>query len=279
MSNPCSFIMDPSARIENIILSRSSRGMDSVKEALPAGYCSRAAQLILDHKGVVVIGTGFPVAGSFETDGPIGAISLYKVLEELGYRPVFVCAPPLSSVLQNNFATYEFPVLGWQESLPLAKAVLKEVNPAIVVSIEQPGVTQNGRYYNMRQQDITDVAAKFDLVLQHCACPTIAFGDGGNEIGMGKISSQLASLPIISAITTCDELVIATVSNWGVYGVLTALSYKLQRDLLALFDPGTIMGYLIEHGAVDGITGRAAYSEDGFPLAIGLSIISQLREK
>ena len=60
--------------------------------------------------------------------------------------------------------------------------------------------------------------------------------------------------------------------------MLTALSHKLQRDLLTLFDPVAIAEFLVAHGAVDGVTGRAEHSEDGFPLAVGLAIISQLRE-
>ena len=69
-----------SKKIENIILQHSDRGMDRLRKSMEPGYCRRAAQLILDNQGVVIIGTGFPVSGSFESDGPISAISLYQVL-------------------------------------------------------------------------------------------------------------------------------------------------------------------------------------------------------
>jgi hypothetical protein len=270
--------MDIYHDIENIILTHSSRGMDFVKNALPEGYCNRAAQLTLHNKGVVLIGTGFPVKNTFETDGPIGAISLYNVLEHLGYNPMIVCASPLSKVLKKNFVTYEIPVLSWKESVPMVEAALKHLQPALIVSIEQPGVARDGRYYNMRKQDITPVVAKCDLFFRHCSCPTVAFGDGGNEIGMGNIRQELSCLPIIPSVTTCDELVIATVSNWGVYGMLAVMSHTLQQDLFMLFDPETITTYLVENGAIDGVTKRFECSEDGFPLAVGLSIIAQLRE-
>jgi hypothetical protein len=264
--------------IENIILTHSSRGMDFVKHAVPEGYCNRAAQLMLHNKGVVLIGTGFPVKSTFETDGPIGAISLYNVLEHLGYNPMFVCAPPLSKVLKKDFATYEIPILSWEESIPVMEAALKQLQPTLIVSIEQPGVAWDGRYYNMRKQDITNVVAKCDLFFRHCSCPTVAFGDGGNEIGMGNIGKGLSRLSIIPSVTTCDELVIATVSNWGVYGMLAVMSHTLQQDLFTLFDLETITMYLVKNGAIDGVTKRAECSEDGFPLAVGLSIIVQLRE-
>jgi hypothetical protein len=47
----------------------------------------------------VLIGTGFPVADSFETDGPIGAIALYDCLQALGAQPLIACGPPQPSVI------------------------------------------------------------------------------------------------------------------------------------------------------------------------------------
>lgn len=265
-------------RIEDIILMHSSRGMDRLRKGLPEGYCRRAADLILKNKGVVLIGTGFPVGGSFETDGPIGAISLYKVLEYLNSRPVFVCAPPISRILSRDFTTQEMPIRNWEESTWLVKTALATLKPSLVISVERPGITEDGRYYNMRKQDITDCTAKYDLFLDLCDCPTIAFGDGGNEIGMGNLSRERPRMSIIPSITKSDELVIATVSNWGVYGVIAAMSLELGEDLFRLFDPADIADHLLENGSVDGVTLRAENSEDGFPISVGLSIILKLRQ-
>ena len=264
--------------IEDIILSHGTRGMDRIRGAVPAGYCVRAAKLILENKGCVLIGTGFPVGGSFETDGPIGAIALYRVLERLGNEPIFGCAPPISQVLAGDFRTLEVPILSWAATVPVVESALASIRPSVIVSIERPGVARDGRYYNMRGQDISDFLAKFDLFFELCSCPTIAVGDGGNEIGMGNVHAELAQLPIIPSVTMCNELVIATVSNWGVYGIIAALSRELDQDLFRYFDPVEIVRYLVDRGAVDGKTGYAECSEDGFPLAVGLSIIAQLRE-
>ena len=264
--------------IEDIILSHGSRGMDRIRGAVPTGYCGRAAKLILENKGRVLIGTGFPVGGSFETDGPIGAIALYRVLEELGHEPVFGCAPPISQVLAGDFRTLEVPILGWEATRPMVESALADIRPSVVVSIERPGVAEDGRYYNMRGRDISDFLAKFDLFFELCECPTIGVGDGGNEIGMGNIIKALSHLPITPSVTQCDELVIATVSNWGVYGIIAAMSRELHQDLFGLFEPVEIVRYLVDRGAVDGKTGVAECSEDGFPLSVGLSIIAQLRE-
>jgi hypothetical protein len=268
----------PADPIEDIILAHGTRGMDRIRGAVSPGYCARAARLLLAGRGRVLIGTGFPVGGSFETDGPVGAIALYRVLDGLGHEPVFGCAPPISQVLARDFRTLEVPILSWEATVPVVEAALAEIRPAAIVSIERPGVAADGRYYNMRGRDISDFLAKFDLFFERCECPTIGIGDGGNEIGMGNVLAELARLPIVPSVTRCDELVIATVSNWGVYGIIAAMSRELGRDLFEGFDPADVVRRLVERGAVDGKTGCAECSEDGFPLGVGLEIIGRLRK-
>ena len=267
-----------SEKIEKIILQHGSRGMDRLQKSLTPGYCRRAAELVLNNKGVVVVGTGFPVSGSFESDGPIGAISLYRILLDLAYEPVFACAPPISKILANGFLTYELPLAGWDESRSAIRKALRDLDPKMIVSVERPGVAADGRYYNMHRKDITDATAKFDLFLLESNCPSIAFGDGGNEIGMGKVAEALADMDIIPSVTGCDELVIASVSNWGVYGVIAVLCDLLDRDLFELVDPESIANYLVANGCVDGVTNRKEASEDGFPIEVSKSIIQQLRD-
>jgi len=267
-----------SAQIEKIVLQHGTRGMDRLQKNLTPGYCRRAAEIIRDNKGVVIIGTGFPVSGSFESDGPISAISLYRVLAHLNYTPVFACAPPISKILSDRYKTYELSIESWEKSRPTIKEALTDLNPSLIVSIERPGVAADGRYYNMNKQDITDFTAKFDLFFQESQCPCIAFGDGGNEIGMGNVAKTLSQFDIIPSVTPCDELVIASVSNWGVYGVMAALFDLINRDLFELIDPESTANYLVANGCIDGVTKRREASEDGFPIAVSKAIIQQLRD-
>lgn len=109
-------------------------------------------------------------------------------------------------------------------------------------------------------------------------CPRIAFGDGGNEIGMGNLQTRLTAMDIIPSVTPCDELVISSVSNWGVYGVIGVMSQLLNEDLFKLIDPESIASFLMANGCVDGITHRPESTEDGFPLQVGISIIRQIRK-
>ena len=63
-------------------------GVSALRPYLPADYCERAAQSILDHPGTVLIATGFyvPAGAATETDGPPGAIALGKAIASLGSR-------------------------------------------------------------------------------------------------------------------------------------------------------------------------------------------------
>lgn len=263
--------------IEDIILSYSGRGIELLRQELATNYCSLGADLILKNKGIIIIGTGFPVGNTFESDGPVGAICLYNTLKYLNYQPVFVCASPLAKVLKIKYTTFEIPIQSWKDSIPIVKNALKTIQPALIISIERPGITADGHYYNFKQKDITNHVAKFDLFFKLCQCPTLAIGDGGNEIGMGNISQALKQLPIIPSITKCTQLIIATVSNWGVYGLITALKIKTRQNLFNCFQPEEIINFLLQHGCIDGITQSNQATEDGFPLDTGLQILDQLK--
>ena len=129
----------------------------------------------------------------------------------------------------------------------------------------------------MRGEDISDRCACFDHFLESADCPTIAIGDGGNEIGMGNISEELAQLDIIPSATTCDELLIADVSNWGALGVIAILGYWQKADLLATISPRAVLHYLSERGSVDGVSRENTVTEDSLPVEAGEAVLKELR--
>ncbi|MEM7564172.1 MAG: glutamate cyclase domain-containing protein, partial [Pseudomonadota bacterium] len=57
-----------SRTIEDILVARNLRGMKTVQPHLERGYCLRAAEILRNCRGNVLIGTGFPVVKTFETD-------------------------------------------------------------------------------------------------------------------------------------------------------------------------------------------------------------------
>lgn len=270
--------LELSIAIENLLVAANPRGMRTVQPALAPGYYSRAAQWLMNCRGTVLIGTGFPVETTYETDGPVGAIALYRAIEALGAEPVLVCGAPLANRISDQFEVIEIGVGNLEDAELNSTNLLSELEPQLIISIERPGLAADGKYHNMRGEDISDRCACFDYFMKHAKCPTIAIGDGGNEIGMGNISQALKELSIIPAETTCDELLLADVSNWGAYGLIGLVGYWLGNDLLAKINPLEILKYLSERGSVDGVTRENTLTEDSLPVSEGEDRILAIRK-
>ena len=266
-----------STQIENLLVARNPRGMQTLQAALVPGYYLRAAQLLQSATGRVLIGTGFPVAGTYETDGPVGAIALYRTLETLGAEPILVCGAPLADAIANDYRVHKISLGEPAVSRVEAQNALQQYQPSLVISIERPGMAADGKYYNMRGEDISPACASFDYFLSSASCPTIGIGDGGNEIGMGNVASTLEQLNIIPSATRCDELVIADVSNWAAHGLIAMLSILRQQDMLLGWDNLAILQYLSDRGSVDGVTRENSLTEDGLSADISEKLIKDLR--
>jgi hypothetical protein len=263
--------------IEGVLVARNPRHMRVARAALEPGYYLRAARYLHNIVGNVIIGTGFPVTSTFETDGPVGAIALYDTLQALGSRPILACGPPLSNSLADDYRVLELCASDLEAAQQEAKEQLLALQPSAIVSIERPGLAADGRYYNMRGEDITARCAFFDPFIDKADCPTIAVGDGGNEIGMGNINRAIADLDINPSVTGCDELLVADVSNWGAYGLIAILASWTGLDLLAQISPVEILDYLSARGSVDGVTRENTLTEDGLAAEEGLRVIQELR--
>ena len=264
--------------IEDILVARNLRGMKTVQPHLEAGYCMRAAQILQQCRGNILIGTGFPVVKTFETDGPVGAIAMYEAFEKIGATPSIVCGRPLSQALASRYRVHEIRVGDHDQREHEAQEALERFHPDAIISIERPGQTADGGYYNMRGENISENTACFDTFMDMSDCPTIAIGDGGNEIGMGKVARALQDLNIVPSTTTCDELIVADVSNWGAYGIISFLSVWNNRDLLGEIVPLDILRYISELGSVDGITRINQLTEDGLDVSEGESVLLELRQ-
>ncbi|MDJ0776446.1 MAG: DUF4392 domain-containing protein [Gammaproteobacteria bacterium] len=267
-----------SRTIEDLLVARNLRGMQKIQPHLQPGYCLRAARILEGCRGNVLIGTGFPVVQTFETDGPVGAIALYEVLEKTGATPTIVCGQPISRALADRFRVHEIRVGDHDAREHEAQDALARYRPDAIVSIERPGQAADGGYYNMRGESISAYTACFDTFVNLCDCPTVAIGDGGNEIGMGKVAEALRGLDIVPATTSCDELIVADVSNWGAYGIISFLSIWHECDFLAEIEPLETLRYISQLGSVDGVTRVNELTEDSLDPAEGKSVILQLRQ-
>ena len=258
--------------IENVVLARDHRGVSALRPYLAPDFCERSAALALQHPGTALIVTGFyiPAGCAPETDGPPGAVTLGGALASLGYRPVYVTderSAALMRGLADGDPVVEFPIADHDGSRAFASAVLAEHAPSLVVAIERCGLTEEGLYRNMRGDDVTAHNAKVDYLFEG-GVPSIGVGDGGNEIGMGNL---LPVIPLVMpmagppCVTRTTRLVIASVSNWGAWGIVAALSRLTGRMLL----PGAAevrrqLERTVALGAVDGVSGRRTLTVDGF---------------
>ncbi|TXR54413.1 glutamate cyclase domain-containing protein [Reinekea thalattae] len=263
-------------KMEAILVQRNLRGMQDVYSKIEGGSLLRAAQLMANVKGSVLIGTGFPVGDTFETDGPVGAICLYNALEALGAEPVLVCGAPLSTQLRKSYRVHPLIVGPHAERKSEALSALAHWQPELLISIERPGLSEDGQYYNMRGEVISERAACFDSFFENAQCETIAIGDGGNEIGMGKVKEAVRSLDIQPAHTSCTELVLADVSNWGAIGLVALLECITNKPLLSQHKPAEILSFLSELGSVDGVTRKNELTEDGLSMEVGIALLNEL---
>ncbi|MDP5187127.1 MAG: DUF4392 domain-containing protein [Alishewanella sp.] len=278
-SQPMVNLKQLSQQLENCLVERNLRGMQLLQPHLRPGYLLRAARLFnLPAGSTVLIGTGFPVLETFETDGPVGAIALYQCAVALQLKPIIVCGDPLFSVLSQRYQCYALRVNQYQQLAQIATEALAELKPALVLAIERPGFSANGRYMNMRGEDISERCASFDYFLEQAACPTLAIGDGGNEIGMGNLAAVLGQLNITPSVTECDELVIADVSNWAAWGIIAMLSVLRGENLLQQANLLELLQYLVANGCIDGVTRANTLTEDGLPYSEGTALIARLQQ-
>ena len=262
--------------IENIVLSRDHRGISALRPYLAPDFCERAATFILERLGNVLIATGFyiPAGSAPETDGPPG-----RDRPRPGARRRSVPASSTSPTptrrrccrrsLGPGVQILEFPFADHQESWRHAADLVRSLAPTVMIAVERCGLTDEGVYRNMRGIDVSGYHAKIDYLFRtHEA--SVGIGDGGNEIGMGNLA---AAIPMVMPMagrpsaTTTTRLVIASVSNWGAWGIIAAMSRLRGRNLLpSVHDAHDLAVRTVALGAVDGTTGRRTESVDGFSL-------------
>ena len=277
--------------IEDIVLTHDRRGMGILRPHLPDDYCRQAARYILENPGPVIIVTGFYILMSDapETDGPPGAIAIGDALRTMGASVTYVVDSPMAGMMQSwltqrgdpsglvEFAISDDPDTNRQ----LASNILAEVEPALLIAIERCSPDDGGVYRNMRGRDISPQTARIDGLFQS-NIPSVGIGDGGNEIGMANLAPVIRDadqLPDYPANVGCDRLIVASTSNWGGYGLVAALSNLVGRNLLPDVDADSaLIRYLVDAGAVSGVSGEHDYLVDEFTLEENAAILNALHD-
>ena len=269
--------------IEDIILRHSQRGMTKLRPHMEADYCRQAAEEICSWKrGVVLLTTGFYVAGYPETDGPTGTAVLASVLRDMGFRPVIVTEPENAEL----FRIRDFEVAAAEVGVDVDffRQMISERRPVGMISVERCGLNAENDYANMRGISISEHNAPTDTLFQiahEYDIRTVGVGDGGNEIGMGNVADIIEQeLSLVPCVVKVDYLVIASVSNWGAYGLAAYLSIMEGKHLMPSYAwAAKYMEETVEIGSVDGITHERVTHVDGFEESVEQEIIDALGAK
>jgi D-glutamate cyclase len=257
---------------------------------------------------------GPPVLPRGEVDGLLGAAALARAITlNLGAQAVLLTEErteqPLGAVCRAaglNFRREDedetansvvfIPMsLAAAECEAQAGELIDRYQPAAVIAIEKLSPNKNGIIHgstgisydenHAKPQFLFDEARRRDIL-------TAGIGDGGNEVGFGKVGEAVADIipagrmchcPCkggnIAAVAT-DHLVVAAISNWGGYGVAAMIAYLKGDPASTLIDEDDLERMLracVDNGAYDGAFARPLLSDDGVPLAVHRALITMLR--
>ncbi|XP_030070083.1 D-glutamate cyclase, mitochondrial isoform X2 [Microcaecilia unicolor] len=208
------------------------------------------ASLSLSHAKSVLITTGFPTHFNHqppeENDGPPGAIAMAAMLLALGkevtivtdQRAISLNQKIIEDAIKGGVLKTAIPLVSYQgkDAESALKFLCQDGNPEAprfehLVAIERAGMAADGNYYNARKVNIKHLVDPIDsLFLAAQTIPritTTGIGDGGNELGMGKVKEavkkHIAGGDVIACDVAADFAITAGVSNWGGYAVACAL--------------------------------------------------------
>src|SRR5258708_6965361 len=100
-------------------------------------------------------------------------------------------------------------------------------------AIERVSPASAGKPHREYGADMSDDTAPLHLLFDdpdwRRPWVTIGIGDGGNEIGMGVLPEEIVrdDIPngrLISAAVSADYLIVSSVSNWGGWGLVSAMA-------------------------------------------------------
>jgi hypothetical protein len=263
--------------------------------AASAGELAAAARSLGDATSVGLI-TGFFVprgeVAAPETDGPVGTALLAAALAACGVPARIAvdtpCAGAVRAAVDAAGGGVAVDEVGVDEGLDRLIGDWRRAGVSHAIAIERCGRSADGRPRNMRGVDVSPWTAPLDDLFLAGPWIRLAVGDGGNEIGMGKLPAGLIARTVpngetIACVTSCDRLVVAGVSNWGAYGLMAALAVarpdwaaKIATFLSAERDLAVTRATVDKAGAVDGVTARREATVDGFGPEIHGPLVDEL---
>ncbi|GMH98860.1 hypothetical protein TrLO_g14200 [Triparma laevis f. longispina] len=297
-------------------------GGRGIEEIVIRGEFTRACEHLarLPQNSTVVILSGFPCcidrSPPSETDGPPGAFSIARSAVALGLNALILTDECNEDVFISGAAAVgdwagggrltleSFPPENeWGEDEAKRLIEIVEERCDHVVAIERPGRAKDGSCYTMRGISMDHLLAPLDKVIdlakqKDAGIVVTAIGDGGNELGMGKVYGQvLSSKKILMpekcvSVIGCDNLIVSSVSNWGGFalaagaGVVRWQDTKeegscagmVQKCLQSLEEETKILDFCVKAGCRDGVSGEMESTVDGMSLKISLDCLEEIHE-
>jgi hypothetical protein len=273
--------------IEALIHQDTGRNATALFAATRGGLRAAATALAGTSAPRIGLLTGFYVPmgtpPAAETDGPAGAALLARFWAGVGAPCRLLtdapCAAACTAALAGAGVATPVDSVALEAPLGPAIAAWRQAGIDWAIAIERCGRSAGGVPRNMRGQDISRHAAPLDELFTAGPWRTLGIGDGGNELGMGKlpvalIERHIAHGATIACVTPADHLVTAGVSHWGAYALIAALGLLRSdwtRTAIGCLDPELdrrILEALVANGpAVDGVTLRQAVTIDSLALA------------
>ena len=263
----------------------------------------------------VLILSGFPCCVNesppTETDGPPGAVALVRTAFQLGHKVTLITdtcneavfAAALDKYLQQEEVSLEvFPgIMAPKEDARLQQLAL---SCGLIVACERAGPAKDGHSYTMRGIDMTErgLLAPLHRLVEQSSSPFLAIGDGGNEMGMGKVIDKIISNPKIQngekigCVVKADYLVAASVSNWGGYALAAGaalMKSKLEHNMSTPLkervrewvekcvpteeEEVALLERCVVKGCRDGVSGNVEATVDGMPLETSMKCLRDIR--
>lgn len=251
-------------------LFRAARHLSGSKEGRPA-------------RALVVTGFYIPKAAqpAAETDGPLGALEVCMALRAIGGDAWLVsdecCAPVIRpsalGFLPDDhvlIAPNANPKGGFDAWLNGVIDLAKTEHIDTLVYIERVGPARDGSPHNMRGIDIAEWTAPLSQ-LALLGLHTIGVGDGGNEIGMGRVEDYAIEGVVdhgenIACTVPTDQLVVAGTSNWGAHALVCAMRALGSNAVDPYLEPTwqeRVLDQIVEYGGLDGVHMTNVATVDG----------------
>lgn len=271
----------------------------------------------------VVILSGFPCCVTqnppTETDGPPGTFAIAFAAVGLGHKVTVVTDKCNHDVFRaamkeqeetTTTGTAKLNLVAFpdeQNMSPTDYQDLKQLalSADLVIACERAGPAADGQCYTMRGINMNEkgLIAPLHQIVEFARENNkkfIAIGDGGNEMGMGKVIESIHKhIPkgeMIGAVTVADHLVAASVSNWGGYALAAAAALVRCNDddgiddedkgrtkwveqcVPTEIDEVALLERCVKAGCRDGVSGEMEATVDGMPLETSMKCLRDIRD-